>query len=424
MDILIKNALIITQNSNRDLFRGDINISKDNIVEVAKSINEPVDEIFDATGMIVLPGFCNMHTHVAMTLFRGLGEDLPLHRWLSQKIWPMEAKQTSGDAYVAAKLAFAEMIQSGTTCFNDMCLMGAKDIARAADDIGIRGHVCQGLFDKLPGRDTKSELGAMAENVYSPSSLVSFGVGPHAVYTCSEELLIKAKTFAKKKKLKYHFHASETRKEVFEVLDSKKLYPYEYFDSLGIIDSDSIFAHGSWVTKREISIAGKKNLNVVTCPVSNLKLAIGGICPISEYHAAGANVCIGTDSVASNNSLNMFESMKFSSLLQKHRYWKADILKTQTILDFATINGARALGLNSGSIEPGKLADLSIIRPLANMVPSNDPVSNLVFAAGPQNVDSVMVNGRFLMKAKELLTIDHSELLSDAEAQIKEMKKR
>ena len=207
-------------------------------------------------------------------------------------------------------------------------------------------------------------------------------------------------------------HVAETRKEIFEIQKRTGKYPYEYLDSLNVLDRNSIFAHGGWLTKREISLAGKKGLNVASCPISNLKLATGGIAQIYELDKAGANVCLGTDSAASNNSLNMFETMKMASLLQKHHYWNAGIINCKKIFEFATKNGAKALGFGetAGTIEEGKLADIVLLEKLPNMLPENDVFANIIYSAGPANVSDVIINGKIIMKDRKILTIDENEL--------------
>jgi len=424
MDMLIKGATIITQNAKRDTLQGDILISGSRIAQVGKRISEKAEFKIDAKGKLAMPGLINMHTHLAMSIFRGYGEGLPLERWLKEKVWPMEAKETPADAHVASQLALLEMLRSGTTAFNEMCMLGAKEIAEAANEAGVRGHVCQGIFDLLPGRTLGGELKTMERCAYPPEGLVSFGISPHAVYTCSEELLAKANEFAMRRKLRIHTHAAETRKEVFDLQKKSGKRVLEYLGGLGLLRQGSIFAHCGWVTKKEISLAGKKRLSVVHCPASNLKLATGGICPISEFDREGANVCIGTDSAASNNSLNMFESVKLAALLQKHMYWKADILSAQKALDFATRNGAEALGLDCGRIEQGALADIILLERGPNMVPMHDPVSNIVYAANPSNVSDVIINGRLVMENRKIKTMDEQAVLQKAEELAKEIEKR
>ncbi|HLC68956.1 MAG TPA: amidohydrolase [Candidatus Bilamarchaeaceae archaeon] len=416
MSILIKSATVVTQNSNREILEGDILINGNKIEAIGKNLNiqdAKPETVLDASGKIAIPGLINAHTHVAMTALRGLGEDLPLQRWLKEKIWPAEKKLTAKDVYHGALLGIAELIRSGVTTFNDMYFIFPDEVAKATEKTGLRATLSHVMLD-LPFKTSPEKESKKAQSFigrWRDKPLLTPSVSCHGIYTCSEELLIAAKELANREKLKFHIHVSETRKEIFDCLEKTKKYPLEYLDSLGLLDENTILAHASWVTKREIAIIGKKKATIVNCPISNLKLATGGICPVCEYYAQGANVCIGTDGAASNNSLNMFESIKLSSLLQKHHYWKADAVPTQAFLDFATINGAKALGINAGSIERGKLADIVLLdTKMPNMQPLHNVISNLVYAAGPQNVTDVMVNGKMLMQNRKILTVEEEEI--------------
>lgn len=420
MSILIKNATIITQNSNREIIdECDILINENKIEAVGKNIkteNGKPETIIDGKGKITIPGLINSHTHVAMTMLRGLGEDLPLQQWLEKKIWPVENKLKAKDVYYGSMLGICEMLHSGITTFNDMYFISADEVPKAAEKLGMRAIANRAMLDLPFKTSPEKELKEAKSFVerWRNKELITPSIACHAPYTCSEELLIKAKEFANKNRIKFHIHVSETRKEVFDCLNKTKKYPVEYLDSLGLIDENSIFAHAGWVTKREISIIGKKKATVVNCPISNLKLATGGICPVREYLASGANVTIGTDSAASNNSLNMFESIKITALLQKHHYWKADALPTRSIFDFATINGAKALGINAGSIEKGKFADVVLLDKNANLAPSHDIVSNIIYSAGPQNVSDVIINGKIVMRDRKILTVDEKHIIKEA----------
>ncbi len=416
MITLIKNATIVTQNDARQILKGDILIRDDKIEEVGKNIDEKAENVIDASGKIAIPGLINGHTHIPMNLLSGYGEDLPLQEWLTRKIWPAESRLTREDIRKGSLLGMAESIHSGVTSFNEMYIYHVDETAKAAEQIGIRIEIPKAMFDIIPGRERDDELAgceAFIREWKGKSPLIVPTVSCHAPYTCTEELMIKAKEIAKREGLKFHIHLSETRKEMLDILKNTGKYPFEYIDSIGLVDENSIFAHASWVTKREIALAGKKKAGIIHCPISNLKLATGGICPITEYDGAGATVAIGTDGSASNNSLNMFESMKMASLLQKHHYWKADAIPTQRIFDFATINGAKCLGINAGSIEKGKLADIVLLEKGANIVPEHDIIANLVYAAGPQNVTDVIINGKMIMKDRKILTIDEEKLLQD-----------
>ncbi len=412
MSILIRNATVLTP---RKIVHGDIYTEANTIVRIGKC-KERAEHVIDGTGKIAIPGLVNAHTHVAMTIFRGYGEDLPLDRWLKERIWPIEAKESQADVAAAAKLAFCEMIRSGTTAFGEMCLFDTREIFRAAEQACMRGIISRCFLDLGdPSRAARQlrEIPKTAE--YGNGTTLHASVGAHAPYTCSEEVLIKSKELASRKKLKYQIHVSETRQEVFDVMKKRGKYPYEYLDSIGLMDRDSIFAHGGWLTKREITLGGKRGISVASCPVSSLKLATGGIVQLAELDSSGANVCLGTDGSASNNSLDMFQTMKMAALLQKYHYWRADILPCRKIFDFATINGARALGFDAGMLEEGKLADIVLLERGPNMHPEHDLVSNLVYAAGPQNVSDVVIDGRPVMLDRRIITLDEEAVVDEAE---------
>jgi 5-methylthioadenosine/S-adenosylhomocysteine deaminase len=421
MSVLIKNATVLTP---RRMMQGDIYVEANTIVRIGQC-RERAEHVIDGTGKIAMPGLVNTHAHVAMTIFRGYGEDLPLDRWLKEKIWPVEAKESQADVAAAAKLAFCEMIRGGTTSFAEMCLFDTKGIFSAAAEAGMRGIISRAFLDLGDPSKAKSQLKEIPKTAeYGNGTTLRASVAAHAPYTCSEEVLIRSKELARKKKLKYQIHVSETRQEVFDVLEKRGKFPYEYLDSIGLMDEDSIFAHGGWLMKREMVLGGKRGVSVASCPVSSLKLATGGIAQLAELDAAGANVCLGTDGSASNNSLDMFQTMKVAGLLQKHHYWRADILPCRKVLDFATRNGARALGFDAGALEEGKLADIVLLERGPNMHPEHDLVSNIVYAAGPQNVSDVIIDGRPVMLDRELLTLDEESIVADAERRAAEILRR
>ena len=429
MSILIKNATTL-ENEKTDVY-----IEQNRIVEIKKNSNKKADEIIDATNKVVMPGFVNSHTHVAMAIFRGYGEDLPLNKWLTEKIWPAEAKLTEEDVYWGSLLGMCEMIRSGTTTFNEMYIVGMDQIAKACKEIGMRAVIARGTLDRIPGKNFEKEYKDAVDfaKKWKNSELVTPAMSAHSIYATSEEMIIKLKEYAQKEKLKFHMHVSETRKEIFDCLKEHKKYPIEYLGQIGVLDKDTIVAHGSWVTKREIKLCGENNVNIATCPISNLKLATGGICPVHEYHSHGANVCIGTDGAASNNSLNMFESLKMTALLQKHRYWKADIINVGDLINFSTKNGAKALGIDAGEIKEGKLADLILLdSAMANFRPFNDLnqrfkylknrenfsnriKANVVYSANAGNVSDVIVNGKIIMRDRKILTADEQKIIKKCE---------
>jgi 5-methylthioadenosine/S-adenosylhomocysteine deaminase len=419
MSLLIRNATMLNKTEM------DIYIEDNLISEIGKNLKKKADETIDAKGKIAMPGFVNAHTHVPMTLFRGYGEGLPLDKWLNEKIWPAEAKLTNEDVYWGSLLGMCEMIRSGTTTFNEMYIFGMDEICKACQDIGMRSTIARGTLDLLPNKkfeDEYREATGFAKKWKNKSELITPAMSAHSIYATSEEMIVKLKEFARKEGLKYHIHVSETRTEIFDCLNKHKKYPFEYLDELGILDRDTIIAHGSWVTTREIKLAGKDKTNIATCPISNLKLATGGIFPLGEYEKYGANVCIGTDGAASNNSLNMFESTKIASLLQKHKHWKADVHAVDTVFGFATKNGANALGINAGEIKKGKLADIVLLdRNMANLRPFEDITANIVYAGNPGNVSEVIINGKIVMRERKILNVDEKEIISKVEASFEKL---
>jgi len=431
-NLLIKNLIIITQNKKREIIDGEILVVGNEIrkigseSEIEKYCNKngiSIDVKLNKDGeknvgdkkrkkrkkKIAIPGLINTHTHTAMTLFRGYGEGLKLNDWLTKRIWPAESKLTDEKIYWGTLLGIAEMISSGTTTFNDMYLWtGIDELPKLSNKIGIRAVISYGLTDLTQNGDGENELKRTKTLIdkwkdgINNNGLVSIAVAPHSLYTCSKELIVKAKELSKKEGLLFHMHLSETRTELFEILNKTKKRPVEYLNELGVLDENSIFAHASWVSKREIKILSKNGASISHNPVSNLKLATGGICPVSEYDKLKVNITLGTDGAASNNSLNMFESMKFAALLQKHKYWNGAELPAQSVFDYATINGAQALKINSGSLEEGKLADIVLLDSDApNLIPSYSPITNIVYSANPSNVSDVMINGKIVYKNKE-----------------------
>lgn len=419
MPTLLKNARIITQNAKRENLQGDILIEEGRIAKVGKGIpKKGVEEVIDCSGKIIFPGLVNAHTHSAMWLLRGYGEGLPLHRWLEEKIWPAEKHLKGDDVYWGAMAGAIEMVRGGATCFNEMYMFGMGRMAEAVSRLGMRAVLAKGVYDTSKSRTLEGELKELQDKVEEfkgANGNVKFAVGAHSVYTCSEELLRKAKEFANRNGLIFHMHASETREEVFGCLEKKKMRPVEYLDSLGLVDKGTVLAHAGWVTKREISILGKKGASVVHCPVSNLKLATGGICPVSEFDESGANVALGTDGAASNNSLSMMETMKYSLLLQAHKYWDAQRYPEGKAWDAATRNGAKALGIDAGSIEEGKLADLAFIdAKAANLLPLHNDLRSIVYSMNPGNITDVVVGGKFVLREGELTLVDEGKVLEKA----------
>jgi 5-methylthioadenosine/S-adenosylhomocysteine deaminase len=418
MDILIKDALILTQDARRELVRGDILVQDGKIAKVGGSIRAKSEEKIDAKGKLAFPGLVNAHTHIPMSLFRGYAEGMHLHDWLEKKIWPAEAKLKPKHIRAGSMLSILEMVRSGTTCFNDMYVAHMDEMCKAVLETGIRASVGHALFDLVKKTDAKDELKkgtSLAEKWSGKSSLLKISMAPHAPYTCSDGLIRLAKDYARKKNLSFHMHISETRKEVFDSLREKGKRPIEYLDSLGALDSNTVLAHASWVTKRESALVGKAGASISHNPVANLKLATGGICPLHEYLEAGANVALGTDGTASNNCHNMLETMKFAQLMQSHLYWDPLRVSIQNIWDFATINGAKALGFNSGSISPGKEADIVLADLRSpNLCPLHD-ARNLLFSLHPGNITDAIIAGKPILREGKFVSLDEEKIIVEAQ---------
>ena len=309
MNLLIKN--IILKGEKKDIF-----IEGNTIKKIGSNLNLRATEKIDGKGeKAVIPGLINCHTHAAMTLFRGYGDDLPLKEWLEKKIWPLEKKMNREDVYWGTKLAILEMIKTGTTAFNDMYWWEDWSI-EAAEEMGIRAVIGLVLLDFSPIGSKKNLEKYWSIFQKRKFKTITFSIAPHAVYTVSRENLIWAKNFAKKNNLILHTHLSETEKEVKDCLEKYKMRPVEYLGKIGFLGDNCVLAHSIWLSDKEIRILAKRKCSVVYNPCSNMKLA-SGIFPYQKLKKAGVNITLGTDGAASNNSLDIFSEMKFASLLQK-----------------------------------------------------------------------------------------------------------
>jgi len=404
MSLLIKN--IILEGKKKDIF-----IEEDKIKKIGKNLNLKAKEKIDGKGeKAVLPGLINCHCHAAMTLFRGYADDLPLKDWLEKKIWPLEAKLTEDDVYWGTKLACLEMIKTGTTCFNDMYWFEEVAI-EAVKEMGLRAVIGLVLLDLLP-MGSKSQVERLYKKLKTnlqilkkmpwhknyDGLLISLAISPHSIYTVSKENLIWAKNFAAKNNLLLHIHLSETEKEVKDCLKKYKLRPVEYLDKIGFLGENVILAHSIWLNDKEIEILNKRRCHLVYNPCSNMKLA-SGIFPYLEVKKAKINICLGTDGPASNNNLDLFEEMKFASLLQKIKERNSTVAPANEILEIATKNGAKALKINSGQIKEGKLADLLLVD--LNQIyfqPGHNFISDLIYSANGNCVSDLICDGKILMR--------------------------
>ena len=426
--ILIKNAFILDPNNFEDK-KQSLLIKDDLIAEIADEIDESnIDKVIDAEGKILLPGLVNTHTHLSMTLFRGLADDLSLDSWLNDHIWPMEANLNGDYCYIGALLGAVELIKSGTTTFSDMYFY-MEDVARAVEDAGIRAVLSYGMIDF--GIEEKREA-EIKENMalFNACNGMADGrikvfFGPHSPYTASEELLVKVRELADENGIGIHIHVSETQKEINDSLDERGLRPFEYLEKIGFLGPDVVAAHCVWLSDNEIEIIKKHGVKVSHNPCSNMKLA-SGIAPVFKLIENGICVSIGTDGASSNNNLDLIEELKTASLLQKVSTLDPKVLDSEESIRMATIKGAEALGLDDeiGTIEVGKKADIILIdTAAANMTPDSSSLSsNVVYSANGSNVDTTICNGKILMENKKLTTLDEEEIYAKARQAIKELK--
>ena len=427
--ILIKNASILNPVKE---FKGkkDVLIKNDLIFEINDEISDNnVDKVIDATDKILLPGFVNTHTHLSMTLFRGLADDLALDEWLNDNIWPMEANLNGNYCYIGALLGAVELIKSGTTTFSDMYFY-MEDVAKAVEESGIRAALSYGMIDFADEEKRKAEIEKnmrLFKNCHNTADgRIKVFFGPHSPYTASEELLKEVRKLADENDIKIHIHVSETQKEINDVSSEKGLRPFEYLDSIGFLGPDVVCAHSVWLSDEEIEIIKKHDVKISHNPCSNMKLA-SGIAPVSKLLENDICVAIGTDGASSNNNLDIIEELKTASLLQKVSTLDPKVLTSDEAIAMGTINGAKALGLDDeiGSIEVGKKADLILIDTNnANMVPDSSKLSsNVIYSANGSNVDTTICNGVILMENKKLTTLDEDEIYQKAREAIDQLKK-
>ena len=365
---------------------------------------------------VLIPGLVNLHTHAAMTLMRGLADDLPLMDWLNRHIWPAEAKHVSQQfVHDGTLLACAEMVRGGITCFNDMYFF-PEAAAKAALAAGMRAAIGI-IVIEFPSNyagdpDDYLNKGLTARDELLPQTLLSFCMAPHAPYTVSDKSFHKLLTYAQQLDLPIHIHLQETQDEIKQSVAQYKIRPLERLHTLGLLGPGFIAVHAVHVTEQEIALLSNQSCNIAHCPTSNLKLA-SGFAPVASLLDHGINVGLGTDGAASNNRLDVFCEMRLAAVLAKAVSARADALPAHQALQMATLNGARALGLDSkiGSLVPGKAADIVAVDfSSLELWPCFDPVSDLVYAAGRDQVSHVWVNGKLLLDNRQLTILDPEEI--------------
>ena len=420
--ILIKNADVITLNEAGDVLTGvDIAIANGRIRAVGQAPADFVaDDVLDASDCVVMPGFFNAHTHSPMTLIRGWADDLPLDRWFNERIWVSESALVEEDIYWGAALAVAEMIRGGTVGFADHYFWMDR-VAEVVEQAGLRATLAWCVFglgadQEIGGTTLELTVDFVQRWQGAAGGRIRTVLGPHSPYICSPEFLARTAEKAAELGVGLHLHVSESQEQVDNSLARHGRTPVGHLAALGVFDVPTIAAHCIYLTEEDKAILREKGVHVVQCPGCHMKLGMG-VTPVPELLALGVNVCLGTDGTASNNDLDMLEEARLASLMQKNHRADPEVLPGDITLRMATQNGARAMGFpESGVIAPGRPADLIIFdfrRP--HLRPRHSLVSNVLYAAKASDVRHVMVDGRWLMRDGELLTLDEERIMYEAE---------
>jgi len=422
-DILICNCGILTMSRRGYIAKGIIAIKDGKIAYIGEKEFSPkirAEKVIEAQGKVAMPGLVNCHTHVAMTLFRGVAEDKALEVWLKEVIWPLEAKLTWNDVYYGALLGCLEMIRSGTTCFADMYFY-EDAVAKAVEVSGLRAVLGQGIIDVgLSGLGEKlfKQSVDFAEKFHGGADgRIRVCLAPHAVYSCSVELLRRIRRTASEKNVGIHIHLAESPVSAEKVLKGRNVSEVGLLENIGFLGEDVLAAHCVFLSKKDMRLLRKYGVKVAYNPIANAKLGLA-VSPVKELIDMGVCVGLGTDGAASNNSLDMFANMKFAGLMQKLRYRDATVMDTRRLVEMATLGGAEALGLEEevGSLEVGKRADIILVdfdKP--HLKPFHDVYANIVYSARGSDVDTVIVDGKVLMEEGEVKVLDEAEVMSEAE---------
>jgi len=434
--ILFKNGTIVTMDAKDSIVRGDLVIRDGRIASVGENDASKIDETIDASGCAVLPGFVQTHIHLCQTLFRGAADDLSLIDWLKKRIWPMEAAHTPESIRASARLGIAELIKGGTTCALTMeTVRHTEEVLRVVEETGFRATVGKCMMDK--GDDLPSELheqtrASIDESLKLIDEWHGKGDGrirccfaPRFAVSCTRELLAEVAKLARERGLMIHTHASENKSECEMVEQETGMRNVAYLYWLGIADKHVVLAHCIHLDEQEMSTLARTKTNVAHCPSSNLKLG-SGIAPVAEMLERGIPVSLGADGAPCNNRLDMFTEMRTAALLQKAQHGP-EVLPAARVLRIATIDGARALGLAEeiGSLEVDKRADLIVVD-LNNLhaAPETDVISSLVYSAQASDVRTTVIDGRIVMRDRELTTMNEADVMAEANREAASLKQR
>jgi 5-methylthioadenosine/S-adenosylhomocysteine deaminase len=425
VDLVVTGGTVVTVNAAREILTpGAVAIRGSDIA----AVGTPADirrrfgtaRVIDASGAVVMPGLINTHTHAPMVMYRGLADDLALMEWLERYIFPAEAK-TVAPAFVrvATRLAALEMIRSGTTTYADMYYF-EEEIARATRDAGIRGVLGQTIIG-FPAPDAKTPAEALARTrdfiaAWKTDPLITPAVAPHSMYLLDEAQLLACRDLAIEQGVPLLLHLAETEEETKTARDRYQASPTAFLERIGFWAPVTVAAHGVWLTDDDVAVIARRGVGISHNPESNMKLA-SGTAPVTKYLAAQVPVGLGTDGAASNNDLDMFEAMRQAALLHKLATGDPRAAPAAAVLEMATRGGARVLGMEKqiGSLEPGKRADLIVVgmrRP--RQTPLYDPVSHLVYVTRGDDVETVIVHGKVVMRDRRVLTLKEAAVLADA----------
>lgn len=411
MGIILKNILALLPEGDRDVIREtDIYIEGSKIASIGKKPEGfSEDKVIDGKDRFAIPGLVNCHTHSYMSFMRNVADDLSFMDWLFGTIDPIEQQMTDEDTYWGACLAIIEMMKSGTTCFNDM-QMNIHQTTRAVKESGMRAVISRGLVGS--GNDEAGQMRLRQayeeRDAAADCDRLTFMLGPHAPYTCDDGFMRIVSEEAKKNHMRIHVHLSESESEIEQIREKYHCTPIEMAAKNGLFDVPAVAAHCVQVTEGDMDILREKNVSVVTNPASNMKLG-NGFAPVPKMLEKGINVCIGTDGAASNNSLNLFHEMSLLALIHKGVERTPQCISAAETIRIATINGAKALGLEKeiGSLEEGKKADIAILNlNTPSLTPRNNLIAGLSYSANGSEVETVIIDGKITMENRKILTMD------------------
>ena len=417
MGILLKSILAILPEDEKDVVKEtNIYIEGSRIASIGtKPEGFVADKIINGKDRLAIPGLINCHTHSYMSFMRNVADDLSFMDWLFGTIDPIEQKMTDEDTYWGACLAIIEMMKSGTTCFNDM-QMNIHQTTRAVKESGMRAVICRGLVGS--GNDEAGQMRLRQayeeRDAAADCDRLTFLLGPHAPYTCDDGFMRIVSEEAKKNHMGIHVHLSESESEIQQIKEKYGCSPIEMADRNGLFDVPAIAAHCVQITESDMEILKNKNVSVVTNPASNMKLG-NGFATVPAMLEKGINVCLGTDGAASNNSLNMFHELSLLTLIHKGVQKTPQCVSAREGFRIATINGARALGLEkeTGSLEAGKKADIAILNlNTPSLTPRNNLIAGLSYSANGSEVETVIIDGRITMENRKVLTLDEELVYS------------